>query len=161
MKKYKTTIFAAIIVMASCSLRNGTTYYHASYIQPSEFEIEMGLQKPRGMKVEPTASYQNDSAAVKSERDKVTKMIQLVESREKAAQVTKYSTMRDSIRLTNESKAHRQILSERHTIIALDDAGTEDANALFHKIELFGFDSKEVDDFISKRQLTVRFYHLN
>lgn len=121
----------------------------------------MGLRQPHGMKIEPTVSYPNDSAAVTAERYKVERMAQLAKSKEKAAQDANTATMRDSIRLATESKVHRQLLAEKHVVVAVDDASTEDADALFHKIELFGFDAQEVSDFIKKSGLAVRFYQLN
>lgn len=113
------------------------------------------------MKVEPTAAYPDDSAAVNIERDKVTRMMQLAESKENASQGENIATMRDSIRLATESKVHRKILAEKHVVIAIDDANTEKVDTLFHKIELFGFDSQDVSDFIKNSGLTVRFYKLN
>lgn len=153
-------MLACIMAVSSCDLRS-TSYYHASFIPPSDLELEMGLRQPHGMEVKPTASYPDDSAAVTSERQKVIRMAQLVEGKENAAQGANITTMRDSIRLATESKVHKQILSEKHIVIAIDDASKENADALFHKIELFGFDSQEVSDFIKKSRLAIRFYPLN
>lgn len=152
---------AAFVAISSCSLRNDTAYYRASYTPPSDLELEIGLNKPRGMTVEPTESYPDDSVAVTKERYRLERLVQLAESKERIAQTTPTATMRDSIRLANESKVHRQILSEKHVIIAIDDAGKEESDTLFRKIELFGFDSQEVSDFIKDKRLAVRFYQLD
>lgn len=137
-----------------------TTYYHATYIKPTEFERINGINGLKNFNVK-TLDYSNDSSAVQTERAKTLRLIQIASDREDAAKDLHPSSMRDSIQMADEHTAHWQILSESHAVIAVDHVRNYDTGELFRKIKSFGIQSDIVQRFIEENKLSVRIYQLN